>query len=520
MTLSFGPFTKFFMHPLFHSPRNRKAYLLKGTFLLGAAGILCKIAGFFYKIFLSRTIGAQEIGLFHLCLPLCTLCVTLSGGGIATILSRLAAQYTAQKESKKEQCFLLASLLGSLLLSLFCSFLLYYNAAFLAQRFLKNDACAPLLRILSLTFPPAAFHTCISGYFIGKKQVAVPALSQLFEQFFRIASVLFFYILFLRAEKKPDSTVMALGQLSGELSAGLFCLFFLFLKTPFPQKMPFLTIPRDIAEVLRLSAPLNISRVVLCLFQAAEAALFPLLLIRSGMADSDALALYGVLNGMVLPLLLFPTAFTSSVSTLLLPVVSEAHTLGHFGKIQTAVRTSLSGGLLLGLYFFALFFLYGGELGTLLFSSSSAGICIRRFSFLCPLLYANTILIGILHGLGKTAAVSLQSMLSLALRLVLLLILIPQLGLSGYLLAVLAGQSVSFLLALLTLFHIDGLPHDFLQTLPHPLLACAVTVCGGLVLRNWLVFASGRWINLLAESTICSALFFSAYVSLRKSTDR
>ena len=54
----------------------------------------------------------------------------------------------------------------------------------------------------------------------------------------------------------------------------------------------------------------------------------------------------------------------------------------------------------------------------------------------------------------------------------------------------------------------------------HPLLACAVTVCGGLVLRNWLVFASGRWINLLAESTICSALFFSAYVSLRKSTDR
>ena len=85
-------------------------------------------------------------------------------------------------------------------------------------------------------------------------------------------------------------------------------------------------------------------------------------------------------------------------------------------------------------------------------------MCIRRFSFLCPLLYANTILIGILHGLGKTAVVSLQSMLSLALRLVLLLMLIPQLGLSGYLLAVLSGQSVSFLLALLTLFRIGSLP--------------------------------------------------------------
>lgn len=512
MNLSRHRFSLFF--------RNRNSYLLKGTFFLSAAGVLCKIAGFFYKIFLARTIGAQEIGLFNLCLPLCTLCVTLSGGGIATILSRLAAQYTAQKETQKEQRVLLASLLGSLLLSLFCSFLLYYNAGPLALHILQNEACAPLLRILSLTFLPAVLHACISGYLIGIKQVAAPALSQILEQGMRIASVLFFYFLFLMSHKKPDSTIMALGQLSGELSAGLFCLFFLLLKTPFPQKMSYSALPRDMFEVFRLSAPLNVSRVVLCLFQAVEAALLPVLLIRFGLGASDALTHYGILSGMVLPLLLFPTALTSPVSTLLLPVVSEAHALGQPEKIQATVRTSLSGGLLLGLYFFTLFFLFGNELGTLLFSNASAGAYIRQFSCLCPLLYVSTILIGILHGLGKTAAASFQNMLSLGLRLLLLLLLIPRLGLSGYLLSALAGQSIVFLLTLLTLYRADSLPRDFLLTLPRPLLACAVTVCGGLLLKKWLFFESGGWICLIGGGLLCSALFFSVYVSVKASTDK
>ena len=141
-------------HPRF---QNHSSYLLKGTVLLSAAGILCKTAGFFYKIFLSRTIGAQQLGLFHLCLPLCTLCITLSGGGISSILSRLTAQYAAQKETKKEQRFLLASLLLVLILSFLSSFLLYYNAPVIAYKFLQNRSCTALLRILSPGFTPCLY---------------------------------------------------------------------------------------------------------------------------------------------------------------------------------------------------------------------------------------------------------------------------------------------------------------------------------------------------------------------------
>ena len=68
------------------------SYLIKGTFWLTAAGLITRTAGFFYKIFLSRIIGAEEIGLFQLCMPLYTFCLAAASGGIQTALSRFIAE--------------------------------------------------------------------------------------------------------------------------------------------------------------------------------------------------------------------------------------------------------------------------------------------------------------------------------------------------------------------------------------------------------------------------------------------
>ena len=77
------------------------SYLIKGTFWLTAAGLITRTAGFFYKIFLSRIIGAEEIGLFQLCMPLYTFCLAAASGGIQTALSRFIAEAEAKKIRKK-----------------------------------------------------------------------------------------------------------------------------------------------------------------------------------------------------------------------------------------------------------------------------------------------------------------------------------------------------------------------------------------------------------------------------------
>ena len=48
---------------------SRKLFI-KGTLLLTVTGLLSRLIGFFYRIFLSHTIGAHGLGIFQLVLPL------------------------------------------------------------------------------------------------------------------------------------------------------------------------------------------------------------------------------------------------------------------------------------------------------------------------------------------------------------------------------------------------------------------------------------------------------------------
>ena len=69
------------------SPR-KKAFLLS-TLLLTASGFICRVLGFFYRIFLSRTIGAEGLGIYHMIHPVFGICFSLCAGSMQTALSQL-----------------------------------------------------------------------------------------------------------------------------------------------------------------------------------------------------------------------------------------------------------------------------------------------------------------------------------------------------------------------------------------------------------------------------------------------
>ena len=75
-----------------------KQIFFKGTFILTCAGLMSRVIGFFYRIFLSHTIGAQGLGLYQLIMPLQNLVLAFTVSGIQTSLSRLIASRLALKK--------------------------------------------------------------------------------------------------------------------------------------------------------------------------------------------------------------------------------------------------------------------------------------------------------------------------------------------------------------------------------------------------------------------------------------
>lgn len=199
------------------------------------------------------------------------------------------------------------------------------------------------------------------------------------------------------------------------------------------------------------SLPLTGNRVLLNLLQSAEAVSIPLQLKAAGMTQKEALSVYGVLTGMALPCILFPSAVSGSISTMLLPEVARIQTLRDKKAFRTLVIKVTSSCIAMGCFCCAFLLIAGPWIGSHIFHSSLAGNLIQILAWICPFLYTNNTLISTINGIGKTTLTFLINAASLGLRIASIFLLIPSFGIQGYLWGMLASQLCVFSCCLLVL---------------------------------------------------------------------
>lgn len=151
---------------------------------------------------------------------------------------------------------------------------------------------------------------------------------------------------------------------------------------------------------------------------------------------------------MALPCILFPSAVTSSVGTVLMPAVTKTQADGNTSGTVNLVRKAAGSCFFLGIACCLFFLIAGPFLGELLFHSPAAGKFILTLAWICPFLYTNTALTSSINGLGKTGLTFLINMLSLSIRIVSVFLIIPRYGIIGYLWGLLASQGTVTILAL------------------------------------------------------------------------
>ena len=425
------------------SPKKR--IFLTGTILLTSTGFACRALGFFYRIFLSRTIGAEGLGVYNMIHPIFGICFALCAGSIQTALSQHIASHIARGRS-----IFRTGIVISMTMSFVLAFLICRHAEFLASAVLMEPRCAPFLPVMGISVPFAAFHACINGYYYGMQKSHVPAFSQVVEQIIRMAAVFLIAGCWISSGRTITVMLAAYGHLAGEVASAAFTLLCLYLFPPQTEVVSagFLS-PGTAAPLMALALPLMGNRLVLNLLCSAEAIWIPSRLQMSGLKNDQAFAVYGVLTGMALPFILFPSAITNSLAVLLLPSVAKDQAEGRKGSIAASMSLSLRYSLYMGILCIGIFTLFGEELGTSVFHDPDAGRFIRILAWLCPFLYLATTMGSILNGLGKTRTTFFQNTVSLLLRIGFVLFGIPWFGIIAYLWGMLISE---ILLALLHLW--------------------------------------------------------------------
>ena len=377
-----------------------------------ASGIASRIIGFFYRIFLAQTIGAEALGIYQLIAPVFAMCFALTASSIQTSISKFVGDACGKNAGTSQgeitaRGYLLLGLVISCTASVNVGLFLYTQADWIALHFLGELRCAPLLSLLSFSMLPCCIHACINGYYYGKKRAGIPSFCQLVEQLARVGSVwLITSLIAMSLEKRLPGhsyhTLSGQWKTMGKLFASM-------------------------------AVPLTINRVTTALFNSLENLLIPQKLQAFGYSASDALSIFGILTGMTMSIILFPSVLTNSFSVLLLPAVSEAHSAHNHAQIARAIKKAILYGLLLGFVFTILFLVFGDRMGEVLFHKTLAGNFICQLSWLCPLLYVTSLLNSILHGLGNARQVLFVTLLACMIRICMILFLVPQYGIDAYL---------------------------------------------------------------------------------------
>jgi stage V sporulation protein B len=237
-----------------------------------------------------------------------------------------------------------------------------------------------------------------------------------------------------------------------------------------------------VARMLHISVPIAASAYLRSGLVTVEHILIPRGLRKYGQNAGDALASYGTVHGMALPLVLFPACFSATFASLIIPELSEL--AAKYGRRDTVhikyiVRRSISLCLIFGLACAGAFIMFSGQLGTLVYKSREAGEYVGVFAVLVPLMYLDTVVDGMLKGLGEQLASMKYNILDSAVSVLLVYTLIPLMGVRGYIVCVFITELLNDVLSLSRLISVTGVKIPVLRTVFAPLLsivgACTAT---------------------------------------------
>lgn len=452
--------------------------------VLTLTGLASQLTGFFYRALLTRMAGTEVLGLYQLILPVYGVLTALTAGGLTTGVSNLSARYQAlgdrrgvgQVRGQAVLLFLALAALPCLCLEVFSDPI---------SVLLLGDARTRLgLMLLAPCLVLTGVENLHKHYFYGVGKVTPAAVTELLEQLLRSGLCLGCLVL-LRPETAEGSVgAVVLGMALCETAAAVTQIaLFRWDMGPGARRPGPGQSPRRLRRQLgQIAGPLGLAAVLGSLLSSANALLIPRLLVRGGMDQSGAVAAYGVVFGMALPMVLVPTAFLSALGLVLTPALARHAALGDRAAIRRCTDRAAAAANLVLMPALALLGTLGPALGQALCGDHTVGDHLPLLALGVLFSCWHGLFSGVLNGLGRQKRAAAIALGCDGVQLALTLATVARWGLGGYaasfVLSSLLGAAWSWRAAR----EVTGTVPDLFRWLLAPALAAALAAaCGSLM---------------------------------------
>ena len=415
--------------------------MIRQTAFLSGSHFLVRVIGFAMRIWLSRELGAQAMGLVELAQSAQMLLITPVVSGLPAAVSRMCAKAEPGRQVRVLRCSMGLALAFSLPLTL-AAFALRTPLAL----WLGDIRTLPALLAYLPCIPVLGVSCALNGYYYGTGRPVPPAVSEILEQIIRLlltirlVSGMRGWPVMLRA------AAPAAASMIGETTALLLMLLIAARVLLSAQAEGSRRIV--LREMIALALPLTGMRLVSSLMRTVQSVLIPARLQGAGLTAAGALEKLGMLNGMMMPVLMLPSFVTCSLSMVAAPELTRRQAQQRPQK--RLVLRLLLAALLIGLLAMAAVWLFAPLFSQTLYRQPELLPLLQRCCALVPVMALSQVASGLMNGLGLQGTSLRIALLSNLLSILTMYVLAaqPALRLWGVIIAFAAAQSVTLALSL------------------------------------------------------------------------
>ena len=468
----------------------KKLPIFYNALMLTGVNLLLRVVSTSFQVFISARIGAAGVGLLQLVLSVAGMALTAGIAGIRTATMYLTAEELGCKRQQNVTWVLSGCFLYSLLFSGGVGALTFGFAPQIAADWIGDIRTLGAIRLFAVFLPVSCMTGVMTGYFTAAGRIGTLAAVEVAEQLCSMAVTTAALLFWAGSDIGRACQAVILGSCAGGLLT--LCSLVLLRLLERPKTGPRIPVARRLGET---ALPLAVADDLKVGINTVENLMVPK---RLALFTTEALAQFGIVGGMVFPVLMFPACILYGLADLLIPELARCNAAGSHIRIRYLARRSLRVALVYGIACGGLLFLLADVLCLGLYRNEAAGEYLRWFALLAPMLYCDAIIDAMNKGLGQQKICVRYNILTSAMDVALLFLWLPKFGMKGYFASFLITHVINAALSLRLLLKNTGL------RIP---LRTPITAVGSLILA---VLLAERIGNLVLKT----AIFLAAVLGL------
>ncbi len=421
-----------------------KQNIYKSAAIVTIFSTIEKLMSFFYRVVLSRVIGAEGIGIYQICLSVFAVFLTAASSGIPITVSRLIAKSNTVNDIKGKNSAVTAGVVGTLIFTVPIAAILFLGRNALDFLF-TDDRCIDIFLILLPGLILTSVYAVMRGSFWGNKQFVPYSVIELLED--AVMVILGCILVF-----NVTDPVLGARRATIAVAVSYVFSFCVSLFWYFKKGGRFVNPRRQLKPLFSSSMPITAMRTSTSLLNSAVAVLLPLLLMKTyGLDNSDAISLYGVAIGMSLPILFIPSSLIGSISVVVAPELSENFYKKKTEQVRFDIEKSIKAAIFIATLLVPILFVLGDEIGEFLYSNQLSGEIVQRCSFILVPMCLSMITTTILNSMNHERRTLIHFLCGAVLMIISIVFLTRYVGIYSYMIGLAASFVITCVLNLLLL---------------------------------------------------------------------